>query len=207
MASPPESPLSSHASSEFGDDMHLDSDDEEHEDTHLMPPSKRQRTGASPFHSTSTLIEEEYISSDSDGDMPDMGTQQAATRDDDDHGEQVTICRWRACEIGDLPNMDALVNHIHEDHIGQRQKKYACEWDKCARIDASHASGYALKAHMRSHTREKPFYCALPGKHFLIYSFNSRSLTPTECDKSFTRSDALAKHMRTVHETEALRPL
>jgi len=27
-----------------------------------------------------------------------------------------------------------------------------------------------------------------------------------ECDKAFTRSDALAKHMRTVHETEALRP-
>lgn len=27
-----------------------------------------------------------------------------------------------------------------------------------------------------------------------------------ECDRSFTRSDALAKHMRTVHETEALRP-
>jgi len=31
-------------------------------------------------------------------------------------------------------------------------------------------------------------------------------LTFTECDRSFTRSDALAKHMRTVHETEALRP-
>lgn len=29
---------------------------------------------------------------------------------------------------------------------------------------------------------------------------------PSECDRSFTRSDALAKHMRTVHETEALRP-
>ena len=27
-----------------------------------------------------------------------------------------------------------------------------------------------------------------------------------ECDRCFTRSDALAKHMRTVHETEALRP-
>lgn len=27
-----------------------------------------------------------------------------------------------------------------------------------------------------------------------------------ECDKCFTRSDALAKHMRIVHETEALRP-
>src|ERR1700676_3784829 len=27
-----------------------------------------------------------------------------------------------------------------------------------------------------------------------------------ECDKSFTRSDALAKHMRTVHEIETGRP-
>jgi hypothetical protein len=27
-----------------------------------------------------------------------------------------------------------------------------------------------------------------------------------ECDRAFTRSDALAKHYRTVHETEALRP-
>lgn len=26
-----------------------------------------------------------------------------------------------------------------------------------------------------------------------------------ECDRSFTRSDALAKHMRTVHEAEAIR--
>lgn len=41
------------------------------------------------------------------------------------------------------------------------------------------------------------------------------SFTPTlpdtllislECDKSFTRSDALAKHMRTVHEIETGRP-
>lgn len=33
----------------------------------------------------------------------------------------------------------------------------------------------------------------------IIYKFE-------ECDRSFTRSDALQKHYRTVHETEALRP-
>lgn len=38
---------------------------------------------------------------------------------------------------------------------------------------------------MRSHTGEKPFYCTVP-----------------ECDRNFTRSDALSKHLRTVHETE-----
>lgn len=109
---------------------------------------------------------------------------------EDDYGqEQVTVCKWDGCDAGDLENMDKLVEHLHEDHIGTRQKKYSCEWSDCIRKGIPHASGYALRAHMRSHTREKPFYCTLP-----------------ECDRSFTRSDALAKHMRTVHETEALRP-
>ncbi|KAF3932272.1 hypothetical protein ABW19_dt0203964 [Dactylella cylindrospora] len=122
------------------------------------------------------------ISSDTSGSVP--GTP----REDDEHGEQVTVCRWEGCEK-DMGNMDDLVKHIHDEHIGTRRAKYACEWDDCTRKGMAHASGYALKAHMRSHTREKPFYCTLP-----------------ECDRSFTRSDALAKHMRTVHETEALRP-
>ncbi|KAF3929177.1 hypothetical protein AA313_de0201941 [Arthrobotrys entomopaga] len=122
------------------------------------------------------------ISSDTSGSVP--GTP----REDDEHGEQVTLCKWEGCEK-DMGNMDDLVKHIHDDHIGTRRAKYACEWDDCTRKGMAHASGYALKAHMRSHTREKPFYCTLP-----------------ECDRSFTRSDALAKHMRTVHETEALRP-
>lgn len=34
-----------------------------------------------------------------------------------------------------------------------------------------------------------------------------KRLTRLECDKAFTRSDALVKHMRTVHETDAIRPI
>lgn len=102
---------------------------------------------------------------------------------------QVTRCQWANCPEPEQRSMDKLVDHINDKHIPPRQKKYFCEWEGCNRKALPHTSAYALKAHMRSHTKEKPFMCQVP-----------------ECDRSFTRSDALAKHMRTVHETEALRP-
>ncbi|PYH46230.1 C2H2-type zinc finger protein [Aspergillus saccharolyticus JOP 1030-1] len=174
-----------------------------------MPPSKRRRTTGGGVASwdrntpVSTTFPEDIpppspstsISSDTSGEIPNSPGTYAligGSIDDDYSGQandQVTVCRWDGCDAGDLGNMDGLVKHIHEEHVGSRQKKYSCEWADCSRKGQTHASGYALRAHMRSHTREKPFYCALP-----------------ECDRSFTRSDALAKHMRTVHETEALRP-
>ena len=175
MADSPGSPLSSHASSEFTDDVKTEDRDPsldalpDHVDIHLMPPAKRQRVGNSSYRSTpvsqfDAQQEEEDISSDTSGDIPNSPpTGPTHMQDDEQLYEQVTVCRWRNCPAGDLGNMDALVQHIHDDHIGIRQKKYACEWEGCPRIDITHASGYALRAHMRSHTREKPFYCALPG--------------------------------------------
>ncbi|KAK9377778.1 uncharacterized protein V1513DRAFT_435230 [Lipomyces chichibuensis] len=106
----------------------------------------------------------------------------------DDNLDQVTVCRWEGC-YAECGNMDNLVKHIHDEHVGNRRPKYTCEWLECPRRGLSQTSRFALVAHMRSHTGEKPFYCSVP-----------------ECDRSFTRSDALAKHMRTVHETDALRP-
>lgn len=210
MADSPGSPLSSLASDDFPDTLKLEDREpsvdalpDHVSDIVMMPPSKRLKTknaggaGASaPSWDVRTSSppngareDDTDISSDTSGDVPGSPATLAAMPDEDAMSEQVTACRWDGCPVGDLGNMDALVHHIHDDHIGSRQKKYACEWDDCVRKGMPHASGYALRAHMRSHTREKPFYCALP-----------------ECDRSFTRSDALAKHMRTVHETEALRP-
>ncbi|KAI9791783.1 MAG: hypothetical protein M1833_001342 [Piccolia ochrophora] len=201
MAESPASPLSSLASDDFTEEVK--SEDGDHSidaipdhttDTPTMPPSKRQRRN-SAWDARPPYLQAENdtlsdVSSDTSGDVPGSPTNTSQMQDEDAMGhEQVTVCRWDGCAAGEMGNMDTLVAHIHEDHIGTRQKKYSCEWDDCNRKGMPHPSGYALRAHMRSHTREKPFYCALP-----------------ECDRSFTRSDALAKHMRTVHETEALRP-
>lgn len=145
-----------------------------------VPAPKRQKLGTGSVASSAVVPEAEPdvldpldpldgmsdVSSDTSGDVPSSPTHghPYSRPDDDDFQEQVTVCAWEGCKAGDLENMDRLVEHIHNDHIEGRQKKYTCEWIGCPRKSMAHASGYALKAHMRSHTREKPFYCYLPGK-------------------------------------------
>lgn len=147
--------------------------DEPVPDEPVQPPAKRQKLGGPPRPSSSVHVEPEPepeseepdldgdISSDTSGDVPNSPIN--AKLDEEEFQEQVTRCAWEGCRTGDLGNMDRLVEHIHSDHIESRQKKYTCEWLGCQRKSLPHASGYALKAHMRSHTREKPFYCYLPG--------------------------------------------
>lgn len=167
--SPPESPLSS-----------VDESDQYEEDGHeydesTLRPSKRQRLEAGSTTSSAVVPDVEAeavpepdplegmsdVSSDTSGDIPSSPIN--ARLDEEDFQEQVTKCDWDGCPAGDQGNMDKLVEHIHNSHIENRQKKYTCEWMSCTRKGLPHASGYALKAHMRSHTREKPFYCYLPG--------------------------------------------
>lgn len=163
-------------SSDESEEVENDYDDANTIDEPVLPPSKRQKLGDGSRASSSLHIDPEPepdpepehnlddgdISSDTSGDVPNSPIN--AKLDEDEFQEQVTVCAWDGCRAGDLGNMDRLVEHIHNDHIESRQKKYTCEWIGCSRKSLSHASGYALKAHMRSHTREKPFYCYLPGK-------------------------------------------
>ena len=135
------------------------------------PPLKRLKLGEGSIASSIPVHDAEPdpdslegmsdVSDDTDGDVPSSPVN--ARPDEDDFQEQITTCAWEGCNKGDLHNMDKLVEHIHNEHIESRQKKYTCEWVGCTRKSMPHASGYALKAHMRSHTREKPFYCYLPG--------------------------------------------
>ncbi|KAJ7464632.1 hypothetical protein FB451DRAFT_1264131 [Mycena latifolia] len=98
-------------------------------------------------------------------------------RDSDDS----VTCQWDSCGIV-YTHLPTLIDHIHTEHIGVHKSNYTCEWTTCQRRGLAQTSRFALISHIRSHTGEKPFTCARP-----------------ECDKSFTRSDALAKHMRLQH--------
>ncbi|KAH9051573.1 hypothetical protein EDB83DRAFT_2521969 [Lactarius deliciosus] len=127
-------------------------------------------------------------------------------------GPDVVTCQWEDCG-STFDDLSTFIRHLHEgaprfpllglltppkrpdnsltsaDHIGVHKSNYTCEWATCTRRGLPQTSRFALISHLRSHTGEKPFTCELP-----------------ECDKSFTRSDALAKHMRLQHNVEAGAP-
>ncbi|KAF1826081.1 uncharacterized protein K489DRAFT_294274, partial [Dissoconium aciculare CBS 342.82] len=156
------------------------------------PPSKRRKTGASTLAAVEHALSQTYEDDDAISVSSDGFSSAPGSPDDSEYNMREvaqTRCLWRDCDFMGGSNNDDLVNHVQRAHCatgGPKKAKYTCEWGECQRKAMTHPSGYALKAHMRSHTKEKPYYCLLPA----------------ECDKAFTRSDALSKHMRTVHEPD-----
>jgi hypothetical protein len=90
-------------------------------------------------------------------------------------------CRWAGC-TEKFQDLQELVDHLAAVHIGRKRNNYVCHWESCSRKGITQTSRFALISHMRGHTGEKPFHCPVP-----------------ECDKSFSRSDALTKHLKCQH--------
>ena len=118
------------------------------------------------------------VSSDTSGSVPvspadgsfstgAAGPAAAADEDTAMPDRAASTCLWDGCGAGELDHMDALVQHLENDHVQGRSssggRKYVCEWRGCARKGVARASVSALRTHLRSHTHERPFVCSLPG--------------------------------------------
>lgn len=89
-------------------------------------------------------------------------------------------CGWTKCNES-FDSVSELVQHISNVHLDSSNNANICFWSDCDRHGQAFHSRSSLNAHIRRHTGEKPFICNF-------------------CQKTFSRSDALSKHVKSHSE-------
>ncbi|KAL0072865.1 hypothetical protein F4703DRAFT_1954014 [Phycomyces blakesleeanus] len=101
-------------------------------------------------------------------------------------------CLWRDCGET-FEELQKLITHINDNHVGSGKPTYCCEWEKCIRNQKPFTKRHKMYNHLRTHTGERPFVCSKQD----ILTHNFPIVSYLGCEKRFSRPDSLTTHIKT----------